>query len=49
MRCAFFAAEKPGYLHISAAIMPALPAAGVTQEQTDQMLVGNPRRLFTPG
>ena len=41
-----FADEKPDYLHISRTILPALLAAGVTQEQVDEMLVANPRRAF---
>ena len=41
-----FADEKPDYLHISQTILPALLAAGVTQEQVDEMLVANPRRAF---
>jgi phosphotriesterase-related protein len=41
-----FADEKPDYLHISQKIIPELLAAGVTQEQVDEMLVGNPRRFF---
>ena len=43
----FFADEKPDYLHISNEILPALLAAGVTQEQIDQMLVANPRAFFS--
>ncbi len=42
-----FADERPDYLHISAKIVPALLAAGVTQAQVDEMLTGNPRRFFT--
>jgi phosphotriesterase-related protein len=42
-----FAGETPDYLHISQKIIPALLAAGVPQEQIDQMLIGNPRRFFT--
>jgi phosphotriesterase-related protein len=42
----FFAEEKPDYLHIATSVLPALLAAGVTQEQIDEMLVGNPRRFF---
>ena len=41
-----FADENPDYLHISRNIVPALLAAGVTQEQVDEMFVGNPRRFF---
>ena len=32
--------------HISDDVLPALLDRGVTQDQIDQMLVGNPRRLF---
>jgi phosphotriesterase-related protein len=42
----WFAEEKPDYLHISQNVVPALRAAGVTAEQVDDMLVGNPRRFF---
>ena len=42
-----FADERPDYLHISRTILPALLEAGVTQEQIDEMLVGNPRRFFS--
>jgi phosphotriesterase-related protein len=42
-----FADEQPDYLHISKTILPALLEAGVTQEQIDQMLVSNPRNLFS--
>jgi phosphotriesterase-related protein len=34
------------YNHISDDVIPELLNRGVTQEQVDQMLVGNPRRLF---
>ncbi|MCA1722612.1 MAG: phosphotriesterase-related protein, partial [Actinobacteria bacterium] len=34
------------YLHVQKDVVPALLEAGVTQEQVDQMLVGNPRRFF---
>ena len=34
------------YLHIHQDVLPALRAAGVTEEQIDDMLVGNPRRYF---
>ena len=43
-----FANEHPDYLHISTTIVPQLLAAGVTQEQVDEMLVENPRRFFSP-
>lgn len=42
----FFVDEKPDYLHISNNIVPQLLAAGVTQEQIDQMFVENPQRFF---
>ncbi|MEV0615800.1 phosphotriesterase-related protein [Nonomuraea sp. NPDC050404] len=40
--------RHPNYhlLHISRDVLPALRARGVTREQIDQMLVGNPRRIF---
>jgi phosphotriesterase-related protein len=41
-----FADEHPDYLHLSTQIFPRLLAAGVTQEQIDEMLVENPRRFF---
>ena len=34
------------YNHISDDILPALRKAGVSEEQIDQMLVGNPRAIF---
>ena len=34
------------YTHISDDILPALRAAGVTTDQIEQMLVGNPRAMF---
>jgi phosphotriesterase-related protein len=34
------------YLHIENDVLPALRKAGVTDEQIDQMLIGNPRRYF---
>ncbi len=43
-----FADERPDYLHISKHILPALLAAGVTQEQIDRMLVTSPQRYFAP-
>ena len=36
------------YLHIATKILPALLEAGVTQEQIDQMLVGNVQSFFAP-
>lgn len=41
-----FADEHPDYLHLSTRILPRLLAAGVTQQQVDEMLVENPRRFF---
>ncbi len=38
--------ELSDYLHLSTKILPALLAAGITQEQIDVMLVANPRRFF---
>ncbi|MEJ2871855.1 phosphotriesterase-related protein [Actinomycetospora sp. OC33-EN08] len=37
------------YEHISRDVLPALRAAGVTEEQITTMMVENPRRWFTPG
>ncbi len=34
------------YLHISRDVVPALKERGVTDEQIDQMLIENPRRIF---
>jgi phosphotriesterase-related protein len=34
------------YLHIHKDVLPALRASGVTEEQIDTMLTGNPRRIF---
>jgi phosphotriesterase-related protein len=34
------------YNHISDDILPALRKAGVSEEQIDQMLVGNPRAIL---
>jgi phosphotriesterase-related protein len=44
----FFADETADYLLISNSVVPALLEAGVTSEQVDQMMVGNPRRFFSP-
>ena len=41
-----FANELPNYLHLSTRILPRLFAAGITQQQIDEMLVENPRRFF---
>ncbi len=43
-----FADERPDYLHIFTHVLPKLLAAGVTQEQIDEMLVVNPQRYFAP-
>jgi phosphotriesterase-related protein len=37
------------YTHISDDVLPALLAQGVTQDQIDQMLVDNPRRILETG
>jgi phosphotriesterase-related protein len=42
-----FADEHPDYLLISNKVLPGLLENGVTQEQIDQMLVGNPARFFS--
>ena len=34
------------YLHIHNDVIPALQAAGVTEEQLDTMLVENPGKIF---
>ena len=34
------------YLHIEQDVLPAFREQGVTDEQIEQMLVGNPRRYF---
>jgi phosphotriesterase-related protein len=48
VRNPYFTDEKPDYLHISGDVLPALLAAGVTQEQIDELLVENPQRFFAP-
>ena len=35
------------YTHISEDVIPALLSKGVTQEQITQMLVDNPKRVFS--
>ena len=35
------------YTHISDEVLPALREQGVTEEQTDLMMIGNPRRVFS--
>ena len=35
------------HLHITRDVVPALRARGVTEEQLDQMLIDNPRRIFS--
>jgi phosphotriesterase-related protein len=34
------------YMHVPTTILPALLAAGVTQEQIDEMMIENPKRFF---
>ncbi len=41
-----FANEKPSYLHISTKVLPLLRSAGVTDDQIDELMIGNPRRFF---
>jgi phosphotriesterase-related protein len=41
-----FANEKPSYLLISEQVLPALRAAGVSQEDVDAMMIANARRFF---
>jgi phosphotriesterase-related protein len=43
----FFADENPDYLLISNEVLPRLRDAGVTAEQVDQMMIGNPIRFFS--
>jgi phosphotriesterase-related protein len=43
---AAFATPNWHYLHIENDVLPALRKEGVTDEQIDQMLIGNPRRYF---
>jgi len=37
------------YTHIHDDVLPALRERGVSDEQIDQMLVGNPREIFSRG
>jgi phosphotriesterase-related protein len=37
------------FLHISNDVLPALRRAGVTEDQIQQMMEGNPRRIFEHG
>jgi phosphotriesterase-related protein len=37
------------FRHISDDVLPALRDAGVSDEQIEQMTVGNPRRIFEHG
>jgi phosphotriesterase-related protein len=34
------------YLHLHEDVLPELRLQGVTEEEIDQMLIGNPRRIF---
>ena len=40
-------APPPPYVHLFTSFLPALKAMGVTQAQIDQVLIDNPRRLFS--
>jgi phosphotriesterase-related protein len=42
-----FADEVLDYTHISRTIIPRLLADGVTRQQVDELLIGNPRRFFS--
>jgi phosphotriesterase-related protein len=42
------AARAGNYTFIHEVVLPALAERGVTTDQIDAMLVGNPRRYFTP-
>jgi phosphotriesterase-related protein len=44
----FFAGAEASYLLVSETVVPALLAAGVTQEDIDALMVENPRRFFAP-
>jgi phosphotriesterase-related protein len=44
-----FAEERPSYLHLSSEVLPTLLEQGVTQQQIDELLVDNPRRVFASG
>jgi phosphotriesterase-related protein len=44
-----FAGENPNYTHIHRHVLPKLRERGVTEEQIDEMLVTNARRLLAPG
>ncbi len=45
------AAHQPNwhYLHISRDVLPLMLERGITQEQIDTMLIGNPRRILDHG
>ena len=43
-----FADERPSYTHIHREILPKLLERGVTQEQIDEMLITNARRMLAP-
>ena len=42
----FFADEKPDFLLLTRDVIPRLLAAGVSQEQIDQLMVANPASFF---
>jgi phosphotriesterase-related protein len=44
----FFAGAESSYLLVSETVVPALLAAGATQEDIDALMVENPRRFFAP-
>lgn len=44
----FFAGAQASYLLVSETVVPALLAAGATQEDIDALMIDNPRRFFAP-
>ena len=44
----FFAGAEASYLLVSETVLPALLAAGATQQDVDALMVENPRRFFAP-
>ena len=44
----FFAGAEASYLLVSETVLPALLAAGATQEDIDALMIENPRRFFAP-
>ena len=44
----FFAGAEASYLLVSETVVPALLAAGATQQDIDALMIENPRRFFAP-